>query len=424
MKNYKYKMTVIMPSYNNGQYIKQALDSILVQEVDFDYQIIITDDGSQDNSPQIIKEYAEMYSDKVLALYSEKNCHLFQNMLKALKRMDSEYFCVLDPDDYWTDKKRLKKAVDFLDQHPDYTIYASNEEKLFNDGSIEIYYNRPNITTKTSTYADFLKGKEVLSNTLASTYRNVYFSNGIPDEYSALVGTKFEEMFRADSFRNLIHLKRGKAYFVNESIGCARRHGKGLASSLSEYERYITSAFAHIAFFEFFGKRNETDYVRIIKKLYITAVKLYLQALVSEKMPIITERYTEYFKTVMEWLQEHQVCGKESRIPFSLERFSEISYRKIILWGSGLEADRLVSRYHIPISEDTFFVDNDRRKQGTEFMGKLIKAPEALYNEKDALLIIVSSYYKEIIEQIKEQGLCAEDRIVNIYYYEKYWIWS
>ena len=57
-------------------------------------------------------------------------------------------------------------------------------------------------------------------------------------------------------------------------------------------------------------------------------------------------------------------------------------------------------------------------------MGKLIKAPEALYNEKDALLIIVSSYYKEIIEQIKEQGLCAEDRIVNIYDYEKYGIWS
>jgi len=424
MKNYKYKMTVIMPSYNNGQYIRQALDSILEQEVNFNYQIIITDDCSQDDSPQIIKEYAGRYTDKILALYSDKNCRLFQNMLKALKKMDSEYFCVLDPDDYWTDKKRLQKAVDFLSKHPDYTIYASNGEKIFNDGSVEIYHRYPNITTITSTYADFLEGRAVLSNTLASTYRNVYFSDGIPNEYSALVGTKFEEMFRADSFRNLIHLKRGKAYFINESIGCARRHGKGLASSLSEYERYITSAFAHVAFFDFFGKKNEADYVRIIKNLYTTAVKLYLQALVSEKMPKMTEQYMEYFKTVMEWLQEHQMCGAVIRIPFSLERFGEMAHRKTILWGTGLEADRMIAQYHIPIHQDTFFVDNDSQKQGMEFMGKLIKPPEALRNETDALLIIVSSYYKEIVEQIKKQNLCTEDRIINIYDYEKNGIWN
>ena len=60
-------MTIIMPSYNNGQYIRQALDSILMQEVDFDYQIIITDDCSQDDSPEIIKEYESKYPEKILA---------------------------------------------------------------------------------------------------------------------------------------------------------------------------------------------------------------------------------------------------------------------------------------------------------------------------------------------------------------------
>ena len=99
---YQYKMTVIMPSYNNGQYIRQALDSILEQEVNFSYQIIITDDCSQDNSIQIIKEYEAKYPERILALYSDKNCRLFRNVLKALQKMDSEYFCVLDPDDYWT----------------------------------------------------------------------------------------------------------------------------------------------------------------------------------------------------------------------------------------------------------------------------------------------------------------------------------
>lgn len=130
MKTYNYKMTIIMPSYNNGQYIRQAIDSILEQEVDFSYQIIITDDCSQDDSPQIIKEYAEKYPDKILALYSDKNCRLFRNVLKALEKMNSEYFCVLDPDDYWTDKRRLQKRVPYCKiRHPGF--YYCQSESLY-----------------------------------------------------------------------------------------------------------------------------------------------------------------------------------------------------------------------------------------------------------------------------------------------------
>lgn len=424
MKMYQYKMTVIMPSYNNGQYIRQALDSILEQEVNFSYQIIITDDCSQDNSIQIIKEYEAKYPERILALYSDKNCRLFRNVLKALQKMDSEYFCVLDPDDYWTDKKRLQKAVDFLDQNPDYTIYATNLYKLFNDGSVNVYHNYQGISTKVSTYIDFLKGRAILSNTPSSTYRNIYFRKRIPDEYLKLSGTRFEEMFRADSARNLIHLKKGKAYFVNECIGYARYHGNGLASSLLEYERYIASAYAHIGFFDFFGKENETDYARIIRRLYTTAVKQYFKALVSEKIPVMKELYVDYFKTVMEWLQKHQPVKEENRVPFSLKSFSEIFHRKIALWGTGLEANRVIEKYRIPLQEDTFFVDNDSQKHEKEFMGKIIKSPETLLNESDTLVVIVSSYYQEIIEQIKEQNLCTQDRIINIYDYEKYGIWD
>lgn len=424
MKTYKYKMTIIMPSYNNGQYIRQALDSILEQEVNFSYQIIVTDDCSQDDSPQIIEEYAQKYSNKILALYSEKNCRLFQNVLKALKKMDSEYFCVLDPDDYWTDKKRLQKAVDFLEQNLDYTIYATNAYIIYDDGGVKLKYNRPNIDKYTSSYEDFLKGKAMLSTTIASTYRNIYFSDGIPDEFLQLTGTQFEEMFRADSARNLIHLIRGKAYFVNECVGYYRYHGKGLISSISEYERYITSAFAHIGYFEFFGMRNKADYIRIIKCLYTTAVKLYFQSLAYEKIPIMKKTYMEYFRKVMEWLQEHQILEEEIRIPFSLERFGEMAHRKTVLWGTGLEAERIIAQYHIPIKDDTFFIDNDIQKQGMEYMGRSIKAPQVLCDETEALLIIVSSYYKEIIEQIRKQNLCTEDRIINIYDYEKNGIWS
>lgn len=421
MKSFKYKMTVIMPSYNNGQYIRQALESILNQEVAFNYQIIVTDDCSQDDSIQIIKEYEEKYPEQILALYSNENCRLFRNALKALKQMDSEYFCVLDPDDYWSDMRRLQKAVDFLDNHLDYTIYATNLYKIYHDGSVELKYNYPGMETHTSTYEDYLHGKAVLSCTPSSTYRNVYFSDGIPKEYLDLAGTRFEETFRADSARNLLHLKRGKAYFVNESIGYCRYHGKGLASSMSEYEQFITVAFANIGFWEFFGKEHKAEYARLIKGTYKQAVSKYFLALASGKFPELSERYKEYFKVVYEWLLVHEPEEENKRIPFSLKRFGEIAKRKTAIWGTGSGARRIIEQHNIPLHPDTFFVDNSTGKHGTEFMGRVIKAPEAI-REEDCMVVIASSYYKEIIEQIREQKLCTDDRIVNIYDYIENWI--
>ncbi|MCI8570415.1 MAG: glycosyltransferase family 2 protein [Lachnospiraceae bacterium] len=422
MKHYAYKMSIVMPSYNNGQYIRQALESILAQKVDFSYQIIITDDCSTDNSVQIIKEYEQKYPSRVLALYSNENCGLFRNMLKALKKMDGEYFCVLDPDDYWTDEARLQKAVDFLDSNPDYVIYATNVYKIYNDGSTEIYHKYQNVEACTSTYKDYLKGKSVLSNTPASTYRNIYFSEGIPQEYLDLIGTPFEDSFRADTARNLIHLKRGKAYFINENIGYARHHGNGLASGRTVCERYIMSAFGHIGLFEFFGRENEGDYIRIISDLYTRTVNRYLHILLTGEVPQFSEKCRKYFAKVTEWLQAHKMREAHIRIPFSLQKFSQMVSEKIIIWGTGFEVIRIVERYHIPISATVYFVDNDEQKQGKEFMGKPIEHPKKILEEKEALVIIASSYYEEIIRQIIDQGLCAKERIINIYDYEKNWV--
>ena len=422
MEKHRYKMTVIMPSYNNGQYIKQALDSVLHQKVNFNYQVIITDDCSQDDSIQIIKEYEKKYPEKILALYSAENCRLFRNMLKALEKMDSEYFCVLDPDDYWSDMERLQKAVDFLDKNLDYTIYATNLHILYNDGSTEIKYKHPEMKTCTSTYEDYLHGKAVLSTTAASTYRNVYFANGIPEEYHNLLGTQFEEAFRADSARNLLHLTRGKAYFLNESIGYYRYHGNGLSSGKSEYERYIWGGYARIGFWDFLGRKNSEEYKKVIKYAYTQVIKTYFLVLASGRIPELSETDKSYLKTILEWLELHDTETGVRRIPFSLKKFSELWEKKVYIWGTGTGARKTIEKYGIPVGGNTFFVDNNSEKQGKEFMGRLVKDPESIRSEKDCLVVIASSYYKEIIEQIREQELCEDGKVVNVYDYKENWI--
>ncbi|MCM1236703.1 MAG: hypothetical protein NC489_42045, partial [Ruminococcus flavefaciens] len=310
----------------------------------------------------------------------------------------------------------------FLDANPEYTIYGTNAYIIYNDGMTAMKYDRSGIDTYTSTYEDFIHGKAVLSTTIASTYRNVYFADGIPEEYIGLSNSKYEESFRADTARNLIHLRKGKAYFINESVGYYRYHGNGLASGLFKYEKFINIAFGLTGYFEFFGHENEKEYGRMIKENYTAAIKHYYHELVFGKFPRLSEQCKAYFKEVMEWLYIHETeyGEKQLQIPFSLEKFGEMPHRKVIIWGTGLEAPRIIEKYHIPIHDDTFFIDNDSSKQGKEYMGKPIKSPETIKEEQDALIFIASSYYVDILRQIKEEKLCTDDRIINIYSYEKF----
>ena len=229
-------------------------------------------------------------------------------------------------------------------------------------------------------------------------------------------------------------MKRGKAYFINENIGYARHHGNGLASGRTVCERYIMSAFGHIGLFEFFGRENEGDYIRIISDLYTRTVNRYLHILLTGEVPQFSEKCRKYFAKVTEWLQAHKMREAHIRIPPNIINVSDIHTtppmpilllgvsEKIIIWGTGFEVIRIVERYHIPISATVYFVDNDEQKQGKEFMGKPIEHPKKILEEKEALVIIASSYYEEIIRQIIDQGLCAKERIINIYDYEKNWV--
>ena len=123
----EYLVTIIMSNYNQEKTIRRAIDSIFEQKTNFDWQIIITDDNSvKDNSKDIIKEYAEKYPDKIKALYSDENGGYLKNVLRAKRLTKTKYFCLLDADDYWTDKKYMQKAVNFLEKHKDYTVYYQN----------------------------------------------------------------------------------------------------------------------------------------------------------------------------------------------------------------------------------------------------------------------------------------------------------
>ena len=114
------KVSVIVATYKQEKYIGKALDSILTQKCDFDYEVIAGDDASPDGTGEIVKKYGDAHPGKIKAIAREKNLGAFKNFKDLYSRAQGEYLAFLEGDDYWIDENKLRKQVEFLDSHKDY----------------------------------------------------------------------------------------------------------------------------------------------------------------------------------------------------------------------------------------------------------------------------------------------------------------
>jgi glycosyltransferase involved in cell wall biosynthesis len=110
------KLSVLLVTYNHENFIRQALDSVLMQRTDFDFEIVVADDYSQDSTLAIIGEY-QANNQHIRILQSERNVGITRNYQRGLAACRGEYVAVLEGDDFWIAPIRLASMVAFLDQH-------------------------------------------------------------------------------------------------------------------------------------------------------------------------------------------------------------------------------------------------------------------------------------------------------------------
>ena len=105
------KVSIAMVTYNHEKFIAKALDSVLMQRTDFDYEIVIGEDCSSDNTRNIVIEYKRRYPDNIVLFLNEKNLGMYGNCSQVFQACQGEYIAVLEGDDYWTSPDKLQKQV-------------------------------------------------------------------------------------------------------------------------------------------------------------------------------------------------------------------------------------------------------------------------------------------------------------------------
>ena len=115
------KVSVIIPCYNFEDYIEQSILSAVSQKTNFEFEILVRDDMSTDNSQTCIERVAT-FNQNVKYFNAEINLGAGDNIKFLTEQATGEYIAYLDGDDYWTDVYKLQKQVDFLDNNPDYIM--------------------------------------------------------------------------------------------------------------------------------------------------------------------------------------------------------------------------------------------------------------------------------------------------------------
>lgn len=130
-------ISIIVLTYNHEKYVQKALDSIFMQNISVNYEVLIHDDVSKDGTQEILKTYAKKYPDQVrLFLRKKKAKRVTYALCQLLTRAKGRYIAFLEGDDYWTDKNKLQKQYDFLEKQKKY-IAVTHENCLVNEkGSI------------------------------------------------------------------------------------------------------------------------------------------------------------------------------------------------------------------------------------------------------------------------------------------------
>jgi Glycosyltransferases involved in cell wall biogenesis len=259
MQDTQIKCTIVVTAYNLGKYIAQTLDSLLVQKTSFNYQVLVIDDASTDNTTQILKDYEKRFPEKVRVIYNKENKGYLASSNICFDQVKTPYFSFIDADDYWLTTYRLQKAVDFLESHPDYSMYGGNTYYL-SGKNFESLLIGEEYLDKTYAWEDYIKGVCPFVHTSAIVLRNCVYNKGVPKIYHDNEHTILNCAFRGESIRFIEHLRKGKLFLSKEVLSAYRIHSGGIWSGASEFKRNVWNLTSRLTYMHLFPDGSDFFY--------------------------------------------------------------------------------------------------------------------------------------------------------------------
>ncbi|TCK68825.1 glycosyltransferase involved in cell wall biosynthesis [Winogradskyella wandonensis] len=222
-------VSVVMITYNHQDYIEEAINGVLIQECDFEVELIIANDSSTDKTDNTINKLIATYSGDIIIRYynHSKNKGIMPNFIWALNQCDGKYIALCEGDDYWTDSSKLKRQVSFLEKNIFCSAIAENSMVLYDNGTKNLFGIKKSRQ---------IKEKEIVRCRQFATASIVFRNNlRIPEAFNSLIA--------GDTPLFLLINKEAPIYYENIVSSIYRRGKQGETykfSGLSKRKKLVS----------------------------------------------------------------------------------------------------------------------------------------------------------------------------------------
>jgi glycosyltransferase involved in cell wall biosynthesis len=225
------RLTVLLTTYNHERFVEQALQSVVDQTTTFQFEVVVLEDCSTDNTRAIVQAFAADHRDVVRLALAESNENSNRLFAEQWAACGSEYVAMLDGDDYWTSPDKLQRQVELLDSAPD-LAFCFHDVRIVSDGDeasaeaedrLFVNMNPSAITAETLWSRCFVPGsspvlRRALIPELPAWWVSGSDAGGAPHGDWALM---------------LLFAQHGGIGYIDEPLGVYRIHGGGVWSSRS-----------------------------------------------------------------------------------------------------------------------------------------------------------------------------------------------
>jgi glycosyltransferase involved in cell wall biosynthesis len=254
-RGYTPLVSVCPITYNHAKHFSQAIESILSQKVDFEFEIIVGEDESTDGTRDIALEFQRKFPDKIKVLLHSRKDVIYVNgratgrwnFVDTLSHARGKYIALLSCDDFWTDPHKLQKQVDVMEAHPEYSICGHWTVNVDENG--DLLSSQP-LTGKSC--PEIFSIKHALNGTplIPNSWLFRRFDLASHPQYAL-----FLELPAGDDPLMLMLLGRGPGYCIRQDMSAYRIHSGGTWSTKARYHKDFEMLQFHIAAMQLTGWR-------------------------------------------------------------------------------------------------------------------------------------------------------------------------
>ncbi|WP_169791162.1 glycosyltransferase family 2 protein [Rubellimicrobium mesophilum] len=224
------KTSVVVVTYNHAAFIDQALESVLGQRTDHDFEVIISEDASTDGTHEIVKRWQERFPSVVRLLLSEKNLRSNETVRRGFHAARGKYVSLLDGDDCWSSPDKLARQAAVLDADPSLSLCFHNAVVSTGTTRFGGLWTDPSLKARLG-LADLWEGNPFA--TCGSMFRRACVPR-IPDWYCQVGG------MITDWPLYVLFAEKGDIAFLPEAMGVYRLHPGGAFSPKSDLTKLET----------------------------------------------------------------------------------------------------------------------------------------------------------------------------------------